>query len=72
MLPEDLKARAEQHASSRGLSLGQLVRSCLEAGLNARFSPAADPLFTDRAVSSRDGPRDLAARHDDHLYGGEE
>ena len=58
--------------SKRGLrvSLGQLIRTSLEAGLREP-TPVRDedPLFADDAVFEGRAPRDLARNHDRHLYG---
>jgi hypothetical protein len=70
MLPTELKARAERRAYELGVSFGELVRESLESALEAREERGAeDPLFKDDAVYRRRGPRDLAERHDEYLYG---
>ncbi len=70
MLPEDIKARAQERARQMGISLGEFIRESLEAFLGGREGQRTpDPLFSDTAVSVRRVPRSLAARHDEHLYG---
>ena len=71
MLPLDLKRRAQALAQRMGVSLGELIRESLEAALRGDAGEVRDdPLFSDTATY--DGPiaDDLSARHDDHLYGG--
>ena len=66
-LPTELKLKAEQAAQARGVSLSDFVRESLEWVLAQRVDD--DPLFADTAVFSGKAPKDLAARHDDYLYG---
>ena len=70
MLPSDLRRRAFVRARERGVSLGELIRESLDASLPGT-GPARseDPLFADAAVYSGRAPRNLAAAHDEHLYG---
>ena len=69
MLPEDLKARAQQRAAERGMSLGELVRESLardlETGTGIRRQ--SDSLFAAPAWEG-ETPEDLAAEHDRYLY----
>jgi len=71
MLPSDLKARAQRHARERGISFGQLLRDAVEDILceDSGPGPSTDPLFADAAVFEGDTPADLAAQHDEYLYG---
>ena len=70
MLPRDLKQRAAREASSRGVSLGELIREALTRLLRAEPSAAGqDPLIADTAIYEGPGPDDTAERHDDLLYG---
>ena len=70
MLPTELKTRAARRAKQMGVSLGELVRESLEVALSGnRPRGSSDPLFDDTAVFEGAGPRDLAANHDDYLYG---
>ncbi|MBI2505291.1 MAG: hypothetical protein HYW07_18915 [Candidatus Latescibacteria bacterium] len=66
-LPTDLKIKAEQAAQARGGSLSDFVRESLEWVLAQTVED--DPLFADNAVYSGKAPKDLAARHDEYLYG---
>ena len=69
MLPADLHRRAHAAARKRKVSLGTLVRESLDAALESWESPrGGDPLLADGAVYKGDAPRDLAGRHDRHLY----
>lgn len=67
MLPPELHQRAAKVAAARGLSLGELIRKLLEA--ETRVAAEEDPLFLDSRTFA--GPSELAARHDDELYGAE-
>ncbi|MBI2481804.1 MAG: CopG family transcriptional regulator [Planctomycetia bacterium] len=66
-LPPDLQAKIEREARARGMSVPDFVRTSLEWAIAQK--PADDPLFADTAVFRDDGPEDLAANHDDYLYG---
>jgi hypothetical protein len=69
MLPPELKRRAADLASSRGISLGELIREALEEQLGRhRINWSEDPLFKDHVIWDGDGPTDLAANHDHYLY----
>lgn len=70
MLPADLRRRAFARARQRGVSLGELIRESLDASLPGRGEARAqDPLFADAATWEGKAPKDLAAAHDEHLYG---
>ena len=71
MLPADLKVKALDRAREQGLSLGEFLRRSLEASLAGPGEPPrkADPLFSDASVYEGPVPADLAANHDDYLYG---
>lgn len=70
MLPEDLRARAARRARKLGISLGEFIRTAMASMLKkSGGAPDDDPLFKDDAVYEGPVPRDLAARHDDYLYG---
>lgn len=66
MLPAELKHRAEQAAHAEEISLGELLRTSLEAYLQQRHG--RDPLFADEAVFHGETPADLAHDHDRYLY----
>jgi hypothetical protein len=70
-LPAELKARAVHHARERGISLGELIRTSLShvLSMEREDSRLRDPLFADDAVFTGPAPADLAANHDEHLYG---
>jgi hypothetical protein len=67
ILPPELQEKVEREALSRGISVSEFVRQSL-ANAVAQV-PSDDPLFADTAVFRDDGPKDLAANHDDYLYG---
>lgn len=71
MLPEDLKMRALKHANMMGISLGGFVRESLARALQNQNPdmPVEDPFFADEVVFDGKSPVNLAAKHDDYLYG---
>ena len=74
VLPPPLKQRAVARARAQGISFGELVRRALEKMLTTPPRGTAgkktgDP-FWDNLKVYEGGPTDLAARHDDYLYGG--
>ena len=71
MLPEDLKARALNHANRMGLSLGGFIRECLEKSLQGTYVNQADedPFFADNEVYEGRIPKDFVLEHDEYLYG---
>ena len=66
-LPEKLKLRAERAAQNQGISLEQFICQSLKAALAEMAEN--DPLFADQAVFRGPGSSDLAAEHDEYLYG---
>ena len=72
MLPEGLKARAEQRARKQGISLGEFIRCALAERLKKPLGkPAEDPLFADDTVFDGPSPPDTATEHDRYLYSDE-
>ncbi|MEK7269724.1 MAG: hypothetical protein AAB215_02150 [Planctomycetota bacterium] len=75
MLPYELHAKACFVARERGISFGELVRKSVERATERK--PARrkgwkdDPLFANFKPFEGKGPTDVAARHDDYLYGDE-
>ena len=69
MLPAELKHRANRLARRLGISLGELIRDSLREALNRAPEDSDDSLYTDRVVYSGPAPANLAADHDDYLYG---
>ncbi len=72
-MPEKLRREAAEVAAGLGISLSQLIRDQLEVvtrGLSRGGGREDDPLFANAAPVDVEGPSDLAARHDDYLYGG--
>jgi hypothetical protein len=68
MLPEDLRRRALSRAKQRGISLGELIRSSLDAAVPAAsYDLERDSLFED-VIFDGPGPEDTAAKHDRYLY----
>ena len=70
MLPPELKNRASKHAHRLGISVGELIRNCLNAFLDRPDDQTnEDPLLSDDAVYKGKVPPDLSSRHDHYLYG---
>ena len=70
MLPADLRLRAARRAAAGGTSLGEFIRQAMLEKLAAPPEPRGDdPFWSDREVFAGAAPGDLAARHDDYLYG---
>ena len=74
VLPGPLKQRAVARAREQGISFGEFVRRAVEEMLTAPARGTArkktgDP-FWDNLKIYHGGRVDLAARHDDYLYGG--
>jgi hypothetical protein len=74
VLPGPLKQRAAARAREQGISFGEFVRRAVENMLTAPprgtgRKKTGDP-FWDNLKSYDGGLADLAARHDDYLYGG--
>ena len=81
-MPAPLKAKAVARARQQGISFGEFVRQAVEKQLAASVKSGAkkektgkkktgDPFWDNLVVYDDDGPADLAARHDDYLYGEE-
>ncbi len=69
MLPRTLKAKAEDAARRKGVSLGELIRQALAATLRGSLrGKETDPLFADTAVYRGPVPSDTSAKHDKYLY----
>ena len=66
-LTPDLKVKVEQEADARGMTVAEFVRELLERAISQ--SRSDDPMFSDKAVFRDNGPTDLAAEHDEYLYG---
>ncbi|MSV35470.1 MAG: hypothetical protein EXQ47_07715 [Bryobacterales bacterium] len=76
VMPELLKAKAVARARQRGISFGELVRQAVEKEVAAPArgkskKKTGDPFWDNLVTYDDDGPVDLAARHDDYLYGEE-
>jgi len=74
VLPGPLKQRAVTRAREQGISFGEFIRRAVENMLTAPprgrgRKKTGDP-FWDNLKVYDGGPADLAARHDDYLYGG--
>lgn len=67
LLPEDLRRRASREAEAIGISLSELIRRRLAAGLDEE-EPGRPRFFT-RKPWTGPGPSDVALHHDDYLYG---
>jgi hypothetical protein len=74
ILPDGLKQRALSRAREQGISFGEFVRRSVEKMVSAPprgtgRKKTGDP-FWDNLEVYDGGATDLAARHDDYLYGG--
>jgi len=71
VLPSRLKAMAVARAKDQGISFGELVRRAVEKHVQQAAGPqTGDPFWDNLTSYDIDSPTDLAARHDDYLYGG--
>ena len=79
-LPAPLFEAAARAAREHGVDVDEWVTRCVRTSLAAPAAPPPgtppadgpdepDPLWTDTDVFEDDGPTDMAARHDDYLYG---
>ncbi len=72
MLPPDLKARALRKADKLGVSLGEFIRTSLQNALEQSSTQFKnDSLLCDKQAFYGKGPKDIAEKHDDYLYGEE-
>ena len=71
LLSHDLRAKAETAARQRGISLSELIRRLLAAAVRGKKSQnrEGDPLFRPRRLMTHPNPPDIAAHHDEYLYG---
>ncbi len=67
MLPPDLRRKADKEAKALGISLSELIRRRL--GGNDEAEAALRPRFFTRQPWQGSGATDVAANHDDYLYG---
>ncbi len=68
LLPRDLHRDAEKKAASLGISLSELIRRQLTAGVGGG-PKAKTPRFFLREPWRDAGASDVAANHDRYLYG---
>ncbi len=71
MLPHELKLQIAQQARRKGISMGGFIRDAITAALSkaGENGRSEDPLFSDREFFPGSAPADMAANHDDYLYG---
>lgn len=71
LLSEELRAKAETAARQRGITLSELIRRLLTAAVHGKklSSREGDPLFRPRRLMAHPNPSDVAANHDEYLYG---
>jgi len=73
VLPASLKERAVTRAREQKISFGEFVRRAVERQLTnpsrGKSKKTGDPFWDNLVAYDDDGPADLAARHDDFLYG---
>lgn len=67
MLPPDLRRKADREAKALGISLSELIRRRL--GGNDEPESGQRPRFYSRQPWQGSGSSDVAANHDDYLYG---
>ena len=67
MLPADLRRKADREAKALGISLSELIRRRLGAG--DLPEPGAKPKFFSRQPWAGAGGTNVAANHDQYLYG---
>jgi hypothetical protein len=73
MLPPELKIEAQNYASELGISVGKLIRDSLQLCLEKnKKDKGEDLLFSSFATFEGSTPEDLAANHDQYLYGVED
>jgi hypothetical protein len=75
VLPAPLKERAVARAREQGISFGEFVRRAVEKVVTVPPRGAAarktgDPFWDNLKTYDGGGPRDVAAHHDEYLYGG--
>jgi len=74
VLPPRLKQMAMEQARKSGISFGEFVRRAVQKEVamppRANSQKTGDPFWDNLVAYEDDGPKDLAARHDDYLYGG--
>ncbi len=76
VMPPLLKAKAVAKARQQGISFGEFVRQAVEKQIAAPAKgkskkKTGDPFWDNLVIYVDDGPVDLAARHDEYLYGEE-
>ena len=73
MIPNEMKAKAQNRAKMMGISFGCFVRESIKASLDNENAEsnlyAQDPFFADKVVFTGEVPKDSAKNHDDYLYG---
>mgnify|MGYP000371072800 CR=1 FL=1 len=69
LLPESLKQKAEQVASSRGISLSELIRRQLAKVTKNLKTWDDDPIFAESTTWIKETPEDMSSDHDTYLYG---
>jgi hypothetical protein len=67
MLPPDLRRKADREAKALGISLSELIRRRLAGNVESKTEER--PRFFDRKPWQGAGPSDIAANHDQYLYG---
>ncbi len=73
VLPARLKERAVTRAREQKISFGEFLRRAVERQLaeppRGKAKKTGDPFWDHLIAYDDDGPADLAACHDDYLYG---
>jgi hypothetical protein len=70
MLPDELKKLAENEASRRGSSLGEVIRLALKELLQParKNNSKKDPIFSDDLIYKGPVEKDISSNHDEYLY----
>ncbi len=71
LLPAALREKAEKVAQGRGITLSELIRRQLATAVRGTKASkrGGDPIFSPVRLMHPGGTGDIAARHDDYLYG---
>ena len=71
LLPAVLREKAEKVAHGRGITLSELIRRQLATSVRGTKATkrGGDPIFSPSSLMRPGGTGDIAARHDDYLYG---
>jgi hypothetical protein len=69
LLPPELRRKADKEAKALGISLSELIRRRLSGDGAGDHGTKSKPRFFSRKPWQGSGASDMAANHDEHLYG---